>query len=165
MNCLFCNNLIGKRRRKYCSNVCIKRAWYLRNNLKAKSYFAKNPLFWKTETGIGFKWEKYAAKFLKAKHLEFNGSGSDLDWNGKKVDVKVCNLYKRKFKRGVLYGHKNGQNGIWLFNRNKFKPVDFFFCIGLVKNKLIKRWLIPASVFPHVGASIGFKSKYDIYLI
>ena len=71
-NCLFCDKLHN--RKKYCSVVCIKRAYYLRTNPNTKSYFANNPDFWKTETGVGLKWERYAAKFLKAKHLLFNNN-------------------------------------------------------------------------------------------
>lgn len=160
--CLFCNKPIAVNRRKYCSIICIKRAWYIRNNPNCKSYFTKNPEFWNTETGVGFKWEKYAAKFLKAKHNEFI-KGIDLNWNGKLVDVKACNLYKRKFKRGKSVVGE--QSGNWVFNRNKIKPVDFFFCCCLKDNKLIKKYLIPNSNFPKIGAVIGLKSKYDKFLI
>ena len=166
MKCLFCNKLIPKKRlykqTKYCSVKCNKRAWYIRHNPNTKSYFANNPDFWKTETGIGFKWEIYASKKLGAKHLKF-GRGADLDWNGKLIDVKASNLYKRKFKRSKPV--KSEQKGYWIFNRNKIKPIDYFFCICLLKNKPYKIYLIPANKFPKVGLVLGHKSKYDKYTI
>lgn len=157
--CLFCNKTIDPNRKKYCSTQCIKRAWYLKNNPNVRMYRANNPKFWETETGIGLKWEQFAAKLLKAKLLLFNMKGADLDWNGKMVDVKVCNLYKRKFKRGKPV--KSNQAGVWVFNRNKEKLVDFFFCIALLKNKPHKLLLIPGDEFPKKGLVIGHKSTYD----
>ena len=163
MKCLLCNKLISKNRKVYCSTKCIKRAWYIRNISKeTKSYFLKNPAFWKTATGVGFKWEKWAARLLKAKHLEFNSNGADLNWNGKMVDVKCSNLYKRKFKRGKPV--KSEQHGVWVFNKNKEKPTDYFFCICLVNNKPYKILLIPHSEFPKSGIVIGKESRYDKFM-
>lgn len=166
LNCLFCNKRIPttrlKKWTKYCSNLCNKRAWYVRHNPNAKSYFVKNPEFWKTTTGIGFKWEKYAAKMLGAKHLMF-GKGADLDWKGRAVDVKVCNLYKRKSKRGKLV--KKEQAGWWVFNRNKRKPIDYFYCICLKDGEPVKRLLIPNAVFPNKSLVIGANSRYNIYQV
>ena len=147
----------------YCSKNCVKRAWYFKKYPNTKSYFAKNPNFWKTETGKGFRWEKYSAKLLGAKHLKFNRYGADLDWNGKKVDVKSCNLYKRKIERGKLI--KGNRLGWWVFNRNKEKDMDFFLCICLEENKPIKILLIPNNDFPKRGAVIGWKSKYDKFIL
>lgn len=168
MKCLFCNNTIPKNRSqysyiKYCSEKCNKRSWYLRNNPNCKSHLNKNPDFWKTETGIGFKWEVWASKLLKAKHLTFNNSGGDLDWNGKIVDVKSCNLYKRKMRRGKPI--KSEQKGNWVFNRNKKKKIDYFLCICLIKNNPHKVLLIPNKDFSNKGIVIGWKSKYDKYII
>ena len=161
--CLFCNKPTPRPR--YCSTICIKRAWYLRNNPNVKSYFAKNPDFWKTETGIGLKWEKYGAKLLKAKHLLFNNRGSDLDWNGKMVDVKSAKLYKRKLKRGKPYGLKHKVLGTWVFHfENKTNP-DFFLCICLIENKPFKILLIPNNNLPRKGITVGWKSYYNKFLI
>ena len=157
--CLVCKK--GINRPKFCSHKCSAHAWYLRNNPKAKSYKV-NSAFWKTETGIGFKWEKYVAKFLKAEHLKFNKGGADLKWNGKMVDVKSSNLYRRKNKRGKPVLSK--QSGVWVFNRGKNKPLDFFFCVALKNNKPFKMLLIPNDNFPKKGLVIGMKSKYDKYL-
>lgn len=149
------------KRPKFCCKQCIKKAWYLRNSPNVRSYGLSDE-FWNTETGIGFKWEKYVADLLGAKHLEFNNGGADLDWNGKLVDVKASNLYTRKNKRGkpVL----SEQSGVWVFNRGKEKPVDFFFCIALKENKPVKMLLIPNEHFPKKGAVIGWNSSYDKYI-
>lgn len=163
MKCLFCNNLIPPNRKKYCSTICVKRAWQLRHYPNTKSYFAKNPDFWKTETGIGFRWEKWGAKLLKAKHLKFNKNGGDLDWNGKIVDVKSSILYKRKIKRNKPV--KSEQAGCWGFNRGKIKPIDYFLCICVLNDKPKKVLLIPNNKFSKTGIVIGHKSKYDKFKI
>ena len=161
-NCLLCGRIKSLKRKKYCSIQCVKRAWYIRNNPNIKGYFVKNPEFWKTETGIGFKWEKWAAKVLGAKHLKFNNRGGDLDWNGKIVDVKSTALTKRKFKRGKPI--RKEQKGYWCFNRGEKKKMDFFFCIAILNNKPYKVFLIPDKYFPLAGCSIGWKSKYDKFI-
>lgn len=155
--CNFCG--IRTIRPKYCSSICIKRNWYKLRH--PDSYFNHSKKFWKTETGLAFKWEKYSAKLLKAKHLEFT-QGADLNWKGKLIDVKVANLWRRKFKKGKPV--KSKQMGVWVFNRNKKKLLDFFFCIALLKNKPFKIFLIPEKEFPKSGIVIGWKSKYDKFL-
>ena len=149
---------------KYCSKQCVKRAYVLRKNPNINSYFkTDNRKFWLTETGIGFKWEKYAAKKLGATHLEFNCAGADLDWNGKPVDVKSCTLYRPKEHKGRKTPNHSGW---WVFNRNSFKPeVEFFFCICLDENgKVVKELLIPASEFKGKGITVGHKSRYDSFI-
>ncbi len=162
MKCDLCK--IKPARKKYCSVKCIKRAWYLKNNPEIRSYLNNNPKFWESETGIGFKWEKYAAKLLKAKHLEFN-NGPDLDWNGIGVDVKVCNLYKRKNKRNKKCDI-NKQKGWWVFNKNNDKKeVKYFFCICLKEDGNIeKQLLIPSNKFLGNGITVGSKSKFDEFI-
>jgi len=166
MKCLFCNQEIPKNRlygnTKYCSVLCNKRAWYVKHNPNSNPHYIKNSDFWKTETGIGFKWEIYASKKLGAKHLKFNGSGGDLDWNGKIVDVKSCCLYKRKRKRNMPV--KSEQAGIWTFARGKKKKIDYFFCVCLFHNKVHKTLLIPDKDFQEYGIAVGWKSKYDKFL-
>ena len=165
IKCLFCNKPIEGRRLtnplvKYCSNLCNKRAWYLRDNPNAKSHINNNPDFWKTETGKGFRWEIEGAKVLGATHLKFNGNGADLDWNGKKVDVKSCNLYIRKRKRGK---ELKNPSSWWVFNRNNVKPMDFFLCFCIKDDKPVKILLIPANEFPLTGATVGHISRFDKY--
>lgn len=158
MLCQFCKKKPARVR--FCSPQCVKRDYRKRhfpnclwNNL---SYFNK------TETGKGYKWEKYATKVLKAKHLEFNHEGADLDWNGKSVDVKSKEIAFRRFKHGKLILSK--QLGTWTFPRGKMKKIDYFFCICLIKGRVKKIYLIPGKIFPKYGITVGWKSIYDKYL-
>lgn len=154
MKCLLCKK--AKARKRYCSTICIKRAWLARKN--PNSIFNNSPEFWKTETGKAVYWEKWAARRLGAKHLMFNRNLGDLDWNGKIIDVKVCNLYKRKLKRGQPTKNIFGN---WVFNRNKPKNIDYFLCICLIGKKIEKILLIPNNEFPKIGLTIGKKSYFD----
>lgn len=158
--CLLCDYTTN--RPKYCSKKCVKRAWYLRNNPKRKSY-EKGGDFWNTETGIGFKWEKFIADKIGAEHLPFNNGGCDLRHGKEKIDVKACNLWKRNKKRGVPV--KKEQAGVWVFNRNKMKKCNRFICICLIDNEVHKILDIPGVDFPKSGAVIGHKSKYDKYQV
>jgi len=170
--CLFCNNIIPKKRFgkynhnliKYCSVKCNKNAYRVRQNPNVKSLCIKNPDFWKTETGIGYKWEKYVAKKIGAEHIKFNYRGEDLRLGNLKIDVKACELYKRKRKtqRGAKVGSVFGN---WIFNRNNIKPMDYFYCVCLIKGKPVKELYIPADKFGFKGITIGNKSKYDIYKV
>lgn len=160
--CLLCKSTIPINRKKYCSTACVKRAWYIRNTT-GRCFFKSDPAFWNTETGIGFTWEKYAAEKLNATHLKFNSKGADLEKNGEFIDVKSCNLYRRKNRRGSPV--KTKQAGNWVFNRNKLKDnVDWFFCICLDKNKVVKEYMIPAHKFGIKGVTIGNKSAFDEFL-
>lgn len=160
MKCLHCNE--GIARKKYCSKKCVQQAWYLRTT-PSHAFGNNDSLFWTSETGKGFKWELEGAELLTATHLPFNGEAADLDWNGKRVDVKSCELYQRKKKRGKPV--KREQGGVWVFHRHKPKPMDFFLCFCLVSGKPTKILLIPDKEFPLGGITIGWKSKYDIHII
>ena len=146
----------------YCSKQCIKQAWYLRNT-KSKSMLKGDKEFWDSETGIGYKWEKWIAEKIGAEHMQFNSSGCDLRLGKTLIDVKACNRWRRKLKRGVPV--KTQQNGVWVFNRNKIKPCDWFYCICLVDGKPVKVLKIPAEEFGKSGITIGEKSKYDKYIV
>lgn len=137
---------------RYCSVQCIKKAYYFRNSLNKKS-LGKSKLFWKTETGIGYKWEMYVAKILGGKHLPFNKNGVDvtaeIDGTPVNLDVKVCNKYKNQ----------------WVFNKNKPKThIDYYFCICLDDNHPTKMFLIPTQSFTSCGITVGNKSKYDKFI-
>ena len=168
--CLLCDKSIPQKRFgkfnynliKYCSNKCTQTAWRLRHNPNIKSYRVNNPDFWKTETGIGFKWEQYVAKKIGAEHIKFNTSGEDLRLGKLKIDVKACELYKRK----MAHGRKTHKVfGNWVFNRNSIKPMDYYYCVCLIKGKPVKELYIPADKFGKSGITIGEKSKYDIYKV
>jgi hypothetical protein len=161
MKCVYCGK--GEARKKYCSVACVKRAYILRKRPNIKAYSTGNKLFWETETGIGFKWEQYAAKILGAKHIPFN-HGPDLYLGDMGIDVKVCNLYKRKNKRGKTV-EKENQNGWWIFNKNSEKEsVKVFFCICLDGSKIVKRLYIPAEEFKGKGITVGHKSRFDQFI-
>ena len=133
---------------KYCSTWCIQTASRLRLNPNIKSYFGDKKGFWKTETGIGFRWEKYAADILEGKHMEFNKKGIDIVTRHGNLDVKVCEKYRNQ----------------WVFNKNKPKDfIDYYFCICLDGDKPVKHLLIPTGDFKGKGITVGTKSKYDKY--
>lgn len=163
MKCVYCKTY--EARKKYCSIKCIKRAYILRKYPKVRSFSNNNPDFWKTETGIGFKWEKYAASLLNAEHIPFN-NGPDLKKDDYGIDVKVCVRYHRKMKRGKIVKNSTGW---WVFNsNNKKKEVKWLFCICLNENQTINKQLyIPADLFykNKTGITVGENSKFDKYKI
>ena len=173
--CNFCGKPIPKNRIDkshipginlfYCSNLCNKRAYYVRN-LKSNqvSRFTDKKKWFKTETGKGWLWEKFVARLIGAKHQPF-GNSFDLLYKNNKVDVKTANLYFRKEKNGKPI--KNPQIGWWRFDRGTGqKNIDYFFCIGLIKNIPQKMFFIPNKNFGKRGVTISPKaSKYDKYLM
>lgn len=158
MICLVCRKTRPSNRPKYCSNKCVKRAWRLKNNIGVSFFHPNNRAAWyKTQTGIAYKWELYAEKILGGKWQGFCAP-YDVIWKDKKIDVKVCELYFKK-------PYKSGQ---WVFNKHsrgvrRDKKLDYLFCIGLVNGKPKKIWLIPYDSVK-TGITIGQKSKYDRYL-
>lgn len=162
MKCGQCNKTIYPPREKYCSVKCIKRASYLKTHPDTQSILRGDEGFWLTETGKGYRWEKYVAKLLGAEHIPFNGHAPDLMRGDEKIDVKSCELYKRKTK----YGKSDIKcSGWWVFNRNQEKPMDFFCCVCLIDNKPEKILLIPADKFTGMGITVGHKSRHDKYKI
>src|SRR3990167_1555527 len=172
MKCNFCKELIpdervnapnrpktGSKQLKYCSSLCMKRAWYLRVHKPKRSIFNGNP-----DTGIA--WEEWFIKSFGATRPSRSlNTAVDFIWNGDNIDLKVCTLWKRKRKRGKDLDIDK-QSGVWVFNRNKIKDnVDFFICIALVDGNIHKTFKIPSDKAPRTGMTIGFaKSKYDKYL-
>lgn len=132
----------------YCSIKCIKKASYYRRHPNTRSY-GKSRKFWKTETGIGFKWEKYVVNKYNGKHHEFNKSGVDVTTEQfGRLDVKVCEKYRSQ----------------WVFNRNKKKSnIDNYYCICLENGKPIKELLIPTKEFKSIGITVGLTSRYDMF--
>lgn len=159
-NCILCSNKIPLNRKKYCSKACIKRAYYLRKKPSTKSSFVKNSGFWKTQTGIGLRWEKYINNIIGGKHLIFNIGGPDIIVDNQRVDVKSASLYKRKNKRGKPVVKE--QFGVWRFKRGTNK-VDYFMCVCLIDDKPFKILKIPNTDFPKNGILIGKTSVYDKY--
>lgn len=84
----------------------------------------------------------------------------DLLWNGKKIDVKSCNLFKRKRKRGKKVKECSGW---WVFNTRN--DVDYYLCACMIENMPERYYLIPANA-TQSGISIGYyKSKFNKYLM
>lgn len=84
----------------------------------------------------------------------------DLEYMLERIDVKSCELYKRKFKRGK----ECNSSGWWVFNKNK-GDADKYFCICLINGTPVRYYLIPAEDFKN-GITIGHISiKFDKYLI
>lgn len=85
----------------------------------------------------------------------------DIEWKGERIDVKSCNLYKRKMKRGKPIKNCGGW---WTFNKNK-GTADRYFCICMENNKPKRFYLIPKKDFNN-GIAIGkISNKFDKYLI
>jgi len=159
--CLFCKGDKDISRPKYCSKQCIKRAWQVRRN--PDLYWGTKKHFWLSDTGTGLKWELYAAEKLGGKHLLFNNNGSDILKDGKTYDVKVSALDKRKNKRGKPV--KGTQKGYWVFKTGNKNIPDYFYCICLDKDSVVKELCIPTEGKKSKGISIGWKSRYDIYRV
>jgi len=171
MKCQLCNKEIHKDRGgkfakhtvKYCSNLCNKRASYLRLTKTKHSTLLEGPNF-NFCTSKGLYWELWVAKHFNGKCLssETMNQKTDVIINNKNIDVKASNIYKRKFKRGSPVVRE--QKGCWAFNRGKAKKeIDYFMCLCLVDNELIKIYKIPNKLFGKSGVVIGHKSKFDKY--
>lgn len=85
----------------------------------------------------------------------------DIEWKGNRIDVKSCELYKRKSRRGKTDAKCGSW---WVFNKNK-NDADYYFCICLVEGEPKKYYMIPLCDF-NKGITIGHVSKkFDKYLI
>jgi hypothetical protein len=122
-----------------------------------------------TATGKGLFWEEYAQVLLGGRVVSLDTMNQDCDLvldDGRRIDVKSNNLYRRKTRRGKPVDDPQRQRGWWVFNRHSDKPIDAFFCIGLVDNTPVAHYLIPTSDFPKSGATISPTSKkYSAYIV
>jgi len=167
MKCFFCSDEIPKTRikynskygsnLKYCSTLCCKRAWYLKNDTpKHFSVFFGLP-----QKGIAWE-EWFMKKYGGERPSKSLNTPYDFILNNERIDLKVSNLYHRKMKRGKPV-KKN--IGWWCFHRNS-DDLDYVICIGLINDKPIKMFKIPNNEFPKSGITITpKKSKYDKYII
>lgn len=168
-NCKYCGINIPKtrihenNRTIYCSIKCNQRAWIDRKNSKITHFYLNSQDWLKTCTGKGWLWEKFIANLINGKWQGF-GKPVDIICNGEKIDVKSCELYKRKKKRGKEINQEI-QSGWWVFNRNKNVGCDFFICIGLINGIPQKIFKIPNNVFKKGLVISPHKSKYNQYLI
>jgi hypothetical protein len=136
---------------------------YKRDWSRKKYNITKESLFNST-TYKGRRAELLALTILEGSidmNLEVMNRPYDLKYKGLKIDVKSCELYKRKVKKGKLVKFCRGW---WVFNKNK-GYADKYFCLCLIKDIPIRYYLIPKKEF-NKGITIGWKSKkFDKYLI
>lgn len=135
-----------------------KRDWARKKNNRTGKSLSRSTT-WKGRRG-----ESLALRILNgAEDMNSNGLNKpyDIEWKGIKIDVKTCNLYKRKLKRGKSVKKCSGW---WVFNKNK-GYADKYFCICMVDNIPIRYYLIPRKQFNR-GITIGQKSiKFNKYLL
>jgi len=133
---------------------------YKRNWARKKSGITEEGLY-NSETYKGRRAELLALSILKG-GIDMNNCAMnhsyDIEYKGKKIDVKSCNLYKR-IKKGVRVDY-----GWWVFNKNK-GYADEYFCICMINNVPVRYYLIPKDSF-NKGITIGNVSKkFNKYLI
>jgi hypothetical protein len=156
MKCLLCSKPIFKPARKYCSNLCNQRDWYLAHVKPQQSVFRNNPQ-------MGIRWEEwFIERYGATRPQESLNTPFDFWWQGERIDLKVSELKKRKMSRGRPVKQTNWY---WLFQRNS-DSFDFALCLALIDNQITRVYKIPNSAFPRSAAFIGRteKSKYDPYL-
>lgn len=109
------------------------------------------------------KWEEIFAFVLGAndKNAECFGSRYDLDLDGLHIDVKICQRYFRKTKRGKKI---DDSSGWWVFQKNK-NIADAFLCACLDGEVITKLLLIPNEAIAGTGITVGVNSSYDKYAI
>ena len=135
--------------------VAYKRDWSRKKNGVTEESYRRSA----TYKGLAGEW--LALELLYgSKHMngEVMNREFDILWNGKRVDVKTCELYKRKLKRGK----PAKSSGWWVFNKNKASS-DLYFCICLLDGKPLRAYMIPAKEFGG-GITIGWNTRHDKYL-
>lgn len=173
--CDFCSKQIPKERIhsvkttggrvKYCSNRCNKLSWAKKHNQIKNSFENGNRSEWLiSETGKGYYWEHWVARKLDGQWQGFN-KPFDISCSLGKIDVKVCELYKRPNKRGKVVKNRSGQRGWWVFNKNTGNIADSMYCIGLVNGVPFREWLIPKSIFSNSVTISPNSKRLDKYLV
>jgi len=129
--------------------------WNIRHLNIKNSFALGNP-------SKGIAWEEwFIKKYGAVRPKKELNTPFDFFWNNEKIDLKVCELYKRKIRRGKSVKKTNGW---WTFNRHS-NNTDFILCIGLINNKPIRFFKIPNNLFPKTGATISpMHSKYDCFI-
>lgn len=135
-----------------------------KRNWARKKYGITEESLYNSETYKGRRAELLALSILEGS-IDMNDKAMnkpyDIEWEGMRVDVKSCNLYKRK-----LVGERKVKNcaGWWVFNKNKGVS-DKYFCICLINDVPVRYYMIPAKDFGG-GITIGQVSKkFDKYLL
>ena len=152
--------LVGQGHNKYYDRMDRK---YKRDWLRKKNGTTDDSL------KVSATWKGYRAEILAlellpgAEHMnrEIMNQPFDILWRGICVDVKSCELYQRKNKRGKKVVSE--QSGCWVFNKNK-GSADKYLCICMLRGVPFVAYLIPAKEFGN-GTTIGWKSKFSKYTI
>ena len=114
-------------------------------------------------THKGMRWENWFAEKIGGMNINnpIMNRSFDVLANGAQFNVKSCELYKRKIKRGKVCS----SIGWWVFPRNK-GSCDFYACICLEGGKPTKLYIVPANKTPMSGLTIGYKtSKYESFRV
>jgi hypothetical protein len=136
-----------------------------KKNWARKKRNSTNESLANSKTNKGRKNELLALSLLKnsidCNDKIMNNKGFDIIWDGKKIDVKSCNLYKRKNKRGKPV-NINNQFGWWSFNKCS-GTADYYFCICNINDVPKKIYMIPKEKYKN-GITISRSSNLDNYL-
>ncbi|MFA5445976.1 MAG: hypothetical protein WC262_13490 [Bacteroidales bacterium] len=130
-------------RKKYYQRIG-KKSWY-------KKYFPNRSEEMSGTCKIGRKYELKALKLLKGsidKNRDSFRGKWDIEWNGKRIDVKSRQFNSR---RGWKFTKKENNN-----------EADYYLLFCLNNEKIEKLIFVPKKIFKE-GIGIGKKSKYDIY--
>jgi hypothetical protein len=173
MKCKKCKKEFIKQRstQKFCCSKCrtsfhsygeTAKKWKKKHWDQVLDYTRKSKTkkeLYSTKYYIGQRAEHDALKILRGSKLDNikqRNRSWDLIWKGKKIDVKSSRAKVPKQYKSPY----------WSFRASKKKISNYFLCIGYIKNKIDKVFLIP-----NVGQS-GFQipvtsnnSKYYKYLI
>ena len=171
--CEFCQEHHNRKREnretRYCSVICIKRAYSVRKRVNKSSRFilSTNKEWLKTETGKGFYWENWAASIFGYENINLKAMNKPYDLiapNGETFDVKMANLYKRKTKKGKAVDPSK-IHGTWMFHREPWNRADYFLCIAVKDGVPMKILSIPNAKMPTQGITVGGNSRYDQYAV
>lgn len=148
MKCTFCCTEIDEKKlkrtrryknhpRRFCSQKCVRRDWHVRNNNHKVSTLLNGPNL-ESATGKGLYWEVHAQRLIGGRVLALETMNQPFDIelpNGKMVDVKSSNVHLRKRVYGKTVRDWKNKTGWWAFHRDGDNKPDYYFCIGLDKDR------------------------------
>jgi hypothetical protein len=145
----------------YKENIQMLRARW-RTNYRKRNKISEGELQ-KSDLHKGIKWEEYAEKYFKNATRRntkdyFSHDPYDLDTELGKVDVKSVNAWTDVTRR------RSPRWYFWIRPRHKKFVADYYFIVCLIKDVVIKCYLIPGKELGY-RLSLGNKSKYDKYLV
>lgn len=122
---------------------------------RLKVSFAKD----ETTTLFGRQAEEYVANMLHGSKLltkENYHAPYDIDWNGKRINVKASTL--RYYKQAKCH--------YWNFSiRQRPDSCDYYLLLGFMKDskKPVKAWLVPSSFYKGTNIMISHNSKGSMF--